>query len=50
MINASKDISNIGKVMQFRIVESKDNYYIAKSIDSSKKILNILSILPKCLL
>ena len=43
---ASNAESNVGKVLSFRVCESKPNYYIAKTIDEKKPKV---AILPKCL-
>ena len=37
--------SNVGKVYNFRVCESKENYYVAKTIDEKKQKV---AILPKC--
>ena len=52
MVKATKDKSLVGKVNQFRVLESDENlpYHIVKSVDAAKKSKNFLAILPKCLI
>jgi cell fate (sporulation/competence/biofilm development) regulator YmcA (YheA/YmcA/DUF963 family) len=47
---SSADVSNIGKVLTFRIIETSEKYVIVKSLDAPKKNANIFAILPKCLI
>jgi hypothetical protein len=49
LIKISQDRSNIGKVFQFRLMETTDNYFICKSLDAEKKSKNIVATLPKVL-
>ena len=49
LIKTSQDRSNLGKVMQFRVAEAKETYFIVKSLDAEKKSKNIIAILPKAL-
>ena len=52
MVKSSKNAELIGKVNQFRILETYENlpYHIVKSTDADKKSKNFLAILPKCLI
>lgn len=52
MVKSSKDAGLVGKVNQFRILESDENepYHIVKSVDAVKKSKNFVAILPKCLI
>jgi len=52
MVKSSKNAELIGKVNQFRILETDENlpYHIVKSTDADKKSKNFLAILPKCLI
>ena len=48
---SSNDDSNVGKVMQFRVLEQdKEEYLVCKSIDQAKKSQNIVALLPKALI
>jgi hypothetical protein len=49
LIKTSQDRGNLGKVMHFRVVEAKENFYLVKSLDAEKKSKNIVAILPKAL-
>lgn len=49
LIKISQDKAIIGKVFQFRVVETTDNFYICKSTDAEKKSKNIVATLPKAL-
>ena len=49
LIKISQDRSNMGKVFQFRLMETTDNYFICKSLDAEKKSKNIVATLPKVL-
>ncbi len=49
IIKISQDKANLGKVLNFRVIESKPLYYIVKSLDAEKKSKNIVAILPKAL-
>jgi len=52
MVKSSKNAELIGKVNQFRVLETDENlpYHIVKSTDADKKSKNFLAILPKCLI
>jgi hypothetical protein len=49
LIQISQDRKNLGKVFQFRVVETQETYFICKSLDADKKSKNIIAILPKSL-
>ena len=52
MAKATKDVGLVGKVNQFRILDTDESkpYHIVKSVDAAKKSKNFLAILPKCLI
>lgn len=47
MIKESKKEEHVGQVFQFRCVENKGSYFVAKTVLAEKK--NKIAILPKCL-
>ena len=49
LFKISQDHANVGKVLQFRVVEANERYFICKSLDAEKKSKNIVAVLPRSL-
>jgi hypothetical protein len=49
LIKISQDRANIGKVFQFRVVETASGYFLCKSLNADKKSKNFVAVLPKAL-
>lgn len=50
LIKISQDRANIGKVFQFRVVESSfGGFFLCKSLSAEKKSKNFVAVLPKAL-